>query len=291
MLASPLRFLPTAAVLLLAPGLAHAHIELTNPPGRYTDQKAGPCGKGSTDARTTDPNKITEYHAGETITIEFKETIQHQSHYRVTLSSTGDSAFIDPTGYDDTTTEPPELIDGVQDNDSSSTDHSIEVTLPNEPCEECTLQLIQVMYDKMPWGPGGGSDIYYQCADIVILPAEGGGSGGAPSSGGSSGESTGGATGSGGTGVGGLGIGGTDLGSGGSGDAASAGGTTAAGGAWGSGGDAAASGGTPGVDGGVPPAGGGCSFQGQASGGAAPWLGLAGLAYFWSRRRRLSGGS
>ncbi len=46
------------------------------------------------------------------------------------------------------------------------------ITLPNEPCPACTLQLIQVMQDKPPWGDG--NDIYYQCADLVIEAGAGG---------------------------------------------------------------------------------------------------------------------
>ena len=42
------------------------------------------------------------------------------------------------------------------------------VTLPSTPCENCTLQVIQMMYDKPPYGPAGGADIYFQCVDIAL---------------------------------------------------------------------------------------------------------------------------
>jgi hypothetical protein len=49
------------------------------------------------------------------------------------------------------------------------------VTFPATPCENCTLQLIQVMYDKQGNGFGGASggpndndDMYYSCADIAL---------------------------------------------------------------------------------------------------------------------------
>jgi MYXO-CTERM domain-containing protein len=49
------------------------------------------------------------------------------------------------------------------------------VTLPNVTCDNCTLQLIQVMYDKAGNGFGGkdsagkgNDDLYYACADIVL---------------------------------------------------------------------------------------------------------------------------
>jgi MYXO-CTERM domain-containing protein len=294
-------FAVTAAALAVffVPSLAHAHITLTDPPARHppADQKDGPCGTGPGDSRTTDPQKITEYTAGETITIEFTETIQHASTYRVMLSRTGDSGFINPTSFEDTTLDEAsgELADGIEDltplsPPNTPEDHTIEVTLPDEPCEECTLQLIQLMRE----GAFDADSIYYQCADIVILPGAGGGSGGA-SSGGASGS--GGDVGSG----GGLTTGGTD-GSGGvatgtGGASGSSGGATSA-----SGGDSAAggsvavsSGGSVGSGGGgatppaMPP---GCSLSGgmQAGGvgfqGTAGWLGLAGLGWLAFRRRR-----
>ena len=49
-----------------------------------------------------------------------------------------------------------------------------QVTLPDVECERCTLQLIQVMTDKAPYGDG--NDLYYQCADLALradAPAEG----------------------------------------------------------------------------------------------------------------------
>jgi uncharacterized protein (TIGR03382 family) len=50
------------------------------------------------------------------------------------------------------------------------------IQLPNVECENCTLQLIQMMYDKAPYGDG--NDIYFQCADISLRagapPAPGG---------------------------------------------------------------------------------------------------------------------
>lgn len=64
---------------------------------------------------------------------------------------------------------------------------TIEVSLPDVECEHCTLQVIQVMYDKKPISVGG-NDIYYHCADIALVrdasetdlgpPADGGGTAG-----------------------------------------------------------------------------------------------------------------
>lgn len=168
------RAIGTAFILCSMSGAttASAHLTLTNPPARHpaNDLKQGPCGVGAADGRTTDPEKITTYMAGETITVEWTEVIDHDpSHYRIAFSFEGDD-FVDPAGFDDQETVFPELLDGIADAEAGSGhQYAIEVTLPNEPCDLCSLQVIQVMHDKPPWGPEGGDDIYYQCADIVIL--------------------------------------------------------------------------------------------------------------------------
>ncbi len=216
---------------LFSTSTAWAHLTLTSPPARHPDSdlKYGPCGVGDADSRTTDPSKITTYMAGETITVEWTEVIDHDpSHYRIAFSSEGDD-FVDPTGFDDQETVFPELLDGIPDADGGNGhQYSVEVTLPNEPCDLCSLQVIQVMHDKPPWGPDGGDDIYYQCADIVILadpndpdPVDPDptdppptGVGGTPSGGSGGGAATGGGTGIGGTAPE-FGTGGTDFGTGG----------------------------------------------------------------------------
>ncbi len=179
----------TAAMTLLASAHAAAHLRLEAPTPRYdeTHLKYGPCGMGPSDARTTDPARITTLPAGSTITVRWVETVDHDpAHYRIMFGPAGQADLVDPTGYDDTTTVYPELLDGIPDADVDGPhEYSVEVTLPSEPCDACVLQVIQVMHDKQPWGPEGGDDIYYQCADLVLTEpgTEPVGSGGAPSAG------------------------------------------------------------------------------------------------------------
>jgi hypothetical protein len=49
---------------------------------------------------------------------------------------------------------------------------SWKVKLPDEECEDCTLQVIQVMLDKLPYDPQDNgalsNDIYYACLDVVL---------------------------------------------------------------------------------------------------------------------------
>lgn len=164
--------LSLAVLSLLPTRLATAHLRLTSPPARHpaADLKDGPCGVGTPDARSTDPTLITTYLAGETITVRWTEVVDHDpSHYRIAFSRDGDTEFSDPTDYSDIRSTYPVLLDGIADADAGPGHaYSATVTLPSDPCDSCTLQVIQVMHDKPPWGPGGGDDIYYQCADIVL---------------------------------------------------------------------------------------------------------------------------
>ncbi len=106
-------------------------------------------------------------------------------------------------------TDPTVLLDGIAD--MAGGEYDIDVTLPDIECDNCTLQVIQVMTDKPPYVSGyvpENNDIYYQCADLVLVAGGGpdGGAGGADGGtvvlDGSSPSRDGGSTGSGGDGGG-----------------------------------------------------------------------------------------
>lgn len=185
--------LATFIVVALPLDAAHAHVCMDAPISRVGDrctaaspQKVGPCGVNGRGAN------VTTVRPGETITLMLNETIDHPSHYRVAFNPNGDS-FEDPTSKDDKDGKHPfVLLDGILD--EAAARQSIEVTLPDITCDRCTLQLIQVMYDKGSNGFGGNDgvapdndDLYYACADLVLAEdapiapardagAEGGGS-------------------------------------------------------------------------------------------------------------------
>lgn len=140
---------------------AFAHIELVSPRPRYDDQKYGPCGRGSTDKRGT---KVSTYKPGTTIKVTWKETVGHPGHYRISFDPNGQS-FTDPKSYDDRNTSPTVVMDGIKDETGYKT-YTQEITLPDVECDKCTLQVVQVMTDKPPYGDG--DDLYYQCADITL---------------------------------------------------------------------------------------------------------------------------
>jgi len=62
--------------------------------------------------------------------------------------------------------DPSVLLDAIPDTPSGGLS-TVSVILPDIECDNCTLQVIQVMADKPPYTLGG-NDLYYQCADIVL---------------------------------------------------------------------------------------------------------------------------
>jgi MYXO-CTERM domain-containing protein len=151
-------------------GTAAAHIRMDQPIARnvWATQpggdpiKNGPCGAMTNDVRTTDPAKINTFEPGETIVVSWKETINHPAHYRISIDMDGQDDFVDPTGPTDIVQPAvlPVLLDGIEDMAGGPGTYSVEVTLPNETCDNCTLQLIQYMHDT--------NESYYNCADLVI---------------------------------------------------------------------------------------------------------------------------
>jgi len=155
----------TLVSLLALPATARAHIELSEPKPRYEDLKYGPCGKGTPgDARS---KRVTSYKPGATITVRWTETIGHPGHYRIAFDPDG-QRFTDPSSFTDTAPRQYVLVDDIADK-TGTQDYEQTITLPSTPTQNGTLQVIQVMTDKAPYGDG--NDLYYQCADIVLDPA------------------------------------------------------------------------------------------------------------------------
>lgn len=154
-----------AAALALFAADAGAHIDMISPVPRHaggTEQKAGPCGVAGSVRGTN----ITTFAPGETITVTWNETVPHPGWYRISFDDNGDDGFIDPASIDDVNNSPTVLLDEITDLDGLQS-YTQEVTLPNIECDNCTLQLIQVMTDKQ--GDGwGNNEFYYRCADLVL---------------------------------------------------------------------------------------------------------------------------
>lgn len=165
-----------ALVVLSTP--ASAHIDLDYPPSTTTNQKSpAPCGvKGQRRPATT-----TTFKPGEEITVKWTETVSHTGHFRIAFDTDGMDDLKNPTSFTDIKNPPvaPILADGIP-HKAGAGKYEHKVKLPNVTCTNCTLQVIQVMTDKPPFGPGGGDDFYYRCADIVLAGDTGPGDGGAP---------------------------------------------------------------------------------------------------------------
>jgi hypothetical protein len=264
---SVIRHVSLAAVLLVSSS-AHAHIKLLKPATWVTTdatgnpQKAGPCGVMGTSGTPT--NMVTTFTAGETITVEWKETVDHPGHFRIALAK--DRADLkDPMLNEDAScnyadgavpTEPHDnvLLDNLFPTKmyGGTTMFTQQVTLPNEPCEKCTLQIMQFMTQHPR------SCFYYQCADIKIVAANAGGAGSAAGSSGAAVGGSGGGVGAAGQAAGGAGA--LAAGSGGAGASGGAGKVASAAGASATAGVA----GTPG-SGGMP-----ATAVGGSAGASAP---------------------
>lgn len=225
--------LAVAALAFCASPSAHAHIQLMNPPswvveGNLGDpQKSGPCGDdGSAAVQKT--GMVTQFTAGQTIMVTWKETVGHAGHFRISLTKPGEdrSVLVDPpvvtTNNDGVSgnsisamTVPngtgPVLMDNLFPRETvagpATEPFSQEITLPNEPCEKCTLQVIQFMAQHAP------GYFYHHCADIEIGAKDNAGAVGAASAAGVGGSASTAAGGSSSTGAGGSSAGSSAAGS------------------------------------------------------------------------------
>lgn len=154
------RWLAVAVVLGLARPAA-AHLLVTSPQSRHDSLKRGPCGAGADDPRGS---VVHTFAPGATITVAWDEFVDHPGHFRISFDDDGQDDFVDPASFTDVSGGPTVLIDDIPDRDGGG--YTQTVTLPDVECDNCTLQVIQVMTDKAPYGDG--NDLYYQCVDLVL---------------------------------------------------------------------------------------------------------------------------
>ncbi len=156
------------AFAMLSPVEARAHLGLDVPTSRYGPDtlKTGPCGVAGGE-RTTN---VTYFEPGETIEVRWDEYVDHPGHYRIAFDDDGVDDFVDPATMMELDSNDAVLLDGITDKGQGERDYVATVTLPELSCDNCTLQVIQVMYDKAPYTTPG-NDIYYQCADLVLREA------------------------------------------------------------------------------------------------------------------------
>lgn len=167
-----------SSLSVAAPALAH--IELDEPLVRHSNgdngdsaageiNKDGPCGLGGADD-VRNPDRVTTLLAGATVTVRWRETIGHTGRMRIAFAADGNlqtdfdanvlAELPDPTGSAGNTG------DGIK--------WEQDITVPSEPCESCTLQVIQAMSGNTdaPVGTPSATSTYFQCADIQIVENE-----------------------------------------------------------------------------------------------------------------------
>jgi MYXO-CTERM domain-containing protein len=264
---------------MLAAGHAQAHIKLLKPASWIQEnatgdpQKSGPCGPAA--GQGTETNAVTTFTAGEEITVEWTETVNHEGHFRIALAKDR-SELKDPviTGacLSAEISNPPQypvLADGLfaVKTDDGQRMFSQKVKLPADmTCDNCTLQVMQFMT------PHPTPCLYYHCANIRIVAPGAAGSGGtnaapiAPSGGAGGARPNGGA----------------------GGGAVAGGGGAVAGRTGGAGGASAGQGATAGTGtSGASPSSSGCAVAGtgREHNGALAWLLVLGLVLARKRRR------
>jgi len=187
-----LRQLGLTAACLLTSQIASAHISLDlagTHKSRYGfEMKKGPCGRLD-GARGTN---IYTYKPGETIKVAITEFVPHPGYFRIAFDPNGDAGFMNPRtvlpinrecmkdpadhcGATDFYNNSTVLLDNLEPHQGNilGRNYSWNVKLPDVECDNCTLQVIQIMTDPYPihapYDPAYTSeDIYYQCIDMVL---------------------------------------------------------------------------------------------------------------------------
>jgi hypothetical protein len=155
------------ACLALVPATAHAHTVLDTPAplSGNDDFKSAPCGCviGGTPA-CDDPYETTVYQVGQEITVTWIETVDHAGDFRISFAAKPPSDVLES----DFESSPISVT--VPDRQAGGPG-SVTLTLPDTPCEECTIQVRQFMEGAM-------EPFYYTCASIRIESGSGVGGGG-----------------------------------------------------------------------------------------------------------------
>jgi MYXO-CTERM domain-containing protein len=185
-----------AGAVALAPATARAHFTMDYPPQwiQETDtlgdpQKIAPCGVDST-ITYTPTNTVTTYAPGQTITLQWTETVAHDGWFRIAVSYANRTDLVDPpysanalglstdAGIENPPV-PPVLVDGLYPHLAADIttpkQYTYALTLPKQPCTKCTLQIIQFM-NNHPYNMPGGY-FYHHCADIALVEGADAGSG------------------------------------------------------------------------------------------------------------------
>ncbi len=184
------KILLSLSFTVAAPAMAHIDLDSAGSHlSRYGRKliKQGPCGK--TDGLRG--KNVYTYAPGETIEVKISEFIPHPGYFRIAFDDNGDDGFVNPQtvlplnreclddpadkcGATDFFNNETVLMDNLNPHKRGfPKNYSWKVKLPDVTCDNCTLQVIQVMTDEYPihapYDPNYlGDDVYYQCIDLVL---------------------------------------------------------------------------------------------------------------------------
>lgn len=152
-------------ILAASSATADAHFTLTYPHARYSNSSEGMwygvCGRDPETGR----DHVTILHSGSTITLTLIQTIFHPGYFRVSFDSDGEDDFPPhPAAYGMVEDSPAILMNNIP---AVTASLSVDITLPNIECDNCTLQVLNVLADKPPFGTF--DDFHHQCADLVLV--------------------------------------------------------------------------------------------------------------------------
>jgi MYXO-CTERM domain-containing protein len=165
--------------LWIAAALAHEGLEEPTPryeSDGFSNNKSCPCGVGSNNGTCSDtlnqsdpnrdPNRVTVYQAGDTITVRLREVIGHTGRWRIAFDD--DGADLADFNANILLDEPDPA--GNTGNVGQGDLWEFDVTLPSDPCTNCTLQVLQVMNGNTvdPVLDPTGMSTYWQCADLEL---------------------------------------------------------------------------------------------------------------------------
>lgn len=152
------------AGLALTPSVTRAHFDLVTPTSRYEGSQFGrPCGQAPDTGRANE----TILSAGSTITLRWTSTIAHPGHYRISFDEDGQD-FSVPLSTDDFYSDPNVVADDIPS--LGDANRTFSITLPDIECDNCTIQLLQVLADHAPYTTDEATDdLHWQCADVILV--------------------------------------------------------------------------------------------------------------------------
>lgn len=155
-------------LLSIFAGTAAAHITMVSHEARDGKDsiKTGPCG-GFQSVRG---DNVHTFESGGLVHLEWSEFNSHPGYFRISFDEDGHDDFVDPEAYYDTYTNDSVLVDELFQHEKwfFPVVHKYDLRLPDVECDNCTLQLIQVMTDKAPYAKDS-DDLYYNCLDVRLV--------------------------------------------------------------------------------------------------------------------------